>query len=429
MTTNHNFDILVRLPIEIGQNILSHLNGDDLWKIFKVSKAWKAIANDEFLWKKQCLLDDLDINKEPSSDAYSELCRHARIWGEWRWGAVYNWEQNLFLETKLQTEDLAPHYCIATHDRKIALSNGSEIFVYTRENSKIITLHERTFTGCFVREIQMNKDYLVVIRNTCVAVYQTEDYKPYLFCGFVTGQLCIYRDNFPTSSIVFEHSSVEFVLLYENKLWICDYLFIQSTNIVDLSTGVTKKLLFPWKCTLLRAKENVFARSNTLLGVYALSGDKSFDIECLDFSWIRTSKNVLALITDREINTFNRLSGEKIGMIKKSFIDYHTNYKKDVIYGISRAETHYSRVEAVSLLNGNVLWVTKLPGDFHPETRSLLNIFLCYDYIQSRSWYILDARTGKCLYKRRLPKDGRIIYLSDVFWVCQTQEKLIIRFY
>lgn len=67
MTSNHNFDILVRLPVEIGQNIFSHLNGDDLWKILKVSKAWKVIANDEFLWKKQCLLDDLDINKEPSS--------------------------------------------------------------------------------------------------------------------------------------------------------------------------------------------------------------------------------------------------------------------------------------------------------------------------------------------------------------------------
>lgn len=365
-----------------------------------------------------------------SDDVNQDLCHHANVWGVWRWVTVQNWEDNLYLESDLPSMTFSDFNITSCGDR-LALSDGAQIFVYIRRGREIVTLFKDFFTGCEVRDIDMNKDYLIVLRNTCVVVYRTSDYKSYFFISFVNGRLVIIKDSsLMDTTIKFENSTVEFVVLDDHYLWVGEYLFLRSAFIVDLRTGDFREVSFPWKCTLMRSNENVIARTDTLLALYTLSGVKSFEMEIVDYTLLNTSKNVLALITDNQLETYDRLTGYRIGLMKKSFFEFHINYNNNIIYGISRSKEKFKVViESISLLKGHTFWTVTICGDYTSEVRPFLSRFLCYDCTNSDYWYILDAESGKVLQQNLLPKDGRIAYVSDLFWVCQTPEKLFLRFY
>lgn len=416
------------LPVEIIHKIFSFLPGEDVWSFLEVSRKCKHAANDDFLWRRICLNDDLDISgPSPEGDFDADLCSCARIWGAWRWGTVYNWEINDYRQSEWPSLVFTDFY-ISSFKDKIAVTDGSQVCVYTRNKSEIVTLHKAIFDNS-IRDIELNNDFLIILLHRYIVVYRTMDFQPYLLLGFSGTRLKICKAS-SNACQGFDGSSVELVFLNGNSLWLSPYLFHKSAVIVDLPSATYRNIQFPWKCTLLRANENIIARSDTELAVYSLNGEKSFEITCLDYSWINTSKSVLALITDNDIDTYDRGTGTRIGLICKSFFEFHINYKHDLIYGLSKTlEKFKVAIEALSLLTGDLLWSVRFCGEYTSEVRPFLSRFLCYDFSHSPFWYILDSKTGNCLFKNVLPEDGRIIHVSDLFWVCQTSDKLLIRFY
>jgi hypothetical protein len=69
-------DILGKLPVEVGLEILQYLNGEELSRCSVVSKRWRELTNSGDLWKNCCKLEFPQEILDPSIWPKGTCCKY-----------------------------------------------------------------------------------------------------------------------------------------------------------------------------------------------------------------------------------------------------------------------------------------------------------------------------------------------------------------
>ncbi|XP_014241937.1 uncharacterized protein LOC106662384 [Cimex lectularius] len=190
LLTDERFDVVGRLPPEIGQMVLSHLSPRELTRCSGVSKRWRALTNCISLWKRHCykkewtdlkMVDNFKshylpkLKQSDASEAIEEKCSW-RVNYERHQALPVNWERNRSVRYRLSDPRDSPVSCIHCDGERLAMARADgHVTVLNIETLPSLEADLKGLLDSRILQVKIKGDLCVIQQNMLLQFFSLQD--------------------------------------------------------------------------------------------------------------------------------------------------------------------------------------------------------------------------------------------------------------
>lgn len=440
-------DLISLLPLEVSRNIFEYLRVDDLGRCLRVSKHWRAVGNDDVLWKHHCI--KYGVAEKPDNPIYEGhlLCHWALVWKSFAKTSAYRWHCNKYKDLQLIRDDYTSLSLCGRHFTAYSQNfNNLDIFTVEENSNRVRFLASLALYLPRDDEratLSMSGNYIVTAKYNILLVFEKVDNNYDLIKAFaIVFNSIIYADrNF--SEFVNANLNLNTISgiigILDDNVWLT--IDIEWTFVINIITH-EMVTIFTFENYLIQG--NFFTTwSEDEIRIYDKEGNVAISIDnVIGLEEVYANETLVAILRghpteESTIEIWDSATGADIFLKKMSGFTWSKLHpKEEVLYTLEASCRHcIYRITSWDVRTGEKLWAFDRTIEVFVSYLELRVV--CDKYLvvwpcsgHEENFYLMDSKTGRVLYETARPPYD-LHHISDSLWISVSydHEKLFVRSY